>query len=212
MSSGVDPRIVVGALTSAPAAMSVSAVCRSPTMAAAWSAVRPSPRVAVAGAPVLSNCWTVAVSPRRTALTSVASLSGDASRVVIASDRTSAAEQLLKIRLAISVNSLRPVPKDPACTPRAGLRRVEIERRPAVAERLLLDAELLKHRQPDVRHWRLVRHRDMDIPFNGAVGVSRQEQRQSPMVVQIRIPHRRSVDDQALVEQIRVALLDALQL
>ena len=54
------------------------------------------------------------------------------------------------------------------------------------------------------RRWRL--------PFNAPPAWPRQEQRAPLVVVQVRVAHRRAVDDQRVVEHVAVAVLDRLQL
>src|SRR5438067_3265452 len=92
-------------------------------------------------------------------------------------------------------------------------RVVQIELTGAVAEALEIGAsEHVQHRQHRVGHRRAVRRLDVDAALQLAAGVPGDEQRHALVVVDVRVAHRRSVDDQAVVEQRGITLAGVLQL
>ena len=88
---------------------------------------------------------------------------------------------------------------------------IQIEAAGAVAERLHLHPQHLRHRDEHVRHRRPVGRLEVEPALQLPAGLAGQEQRASLVVVQIRIAHRRPVDDQRVVEQTAVAVGRPLQ-
>src|SRR5437588_196605 len=173
-------------------------------MAAQWSAVMPSLCAALTSAPCFSSERTASRSPcmaaSATAGAGAAATTSAATHHAPASPTPIAAANLLR---SISSSS-------------GGLRRfhagVQIECRRAVAEGWGVDVQVVQHSQKRVRHWRAVGCLDVHVALDLSAGVASQEQRTALVVVDIRVAHRRSVHDEAVLEQVTVAVARILQL
>ena len=82
----------------------------------------------------------------------------------------------------------------------------------AVAELVDVDADALQRGQHGVGHRRAVVRLQVAIALQRAAGLAGEEQRAALVVVQVRIAHRRAVDDQRVVEHVAVAVRNLLQL
>ena len=98
-------------------------------------------------------------------------------------------------------------------TSRTLRRTVQVERSRAIAKTLLLvQAEHVHHAEHGVGHRRPVGRVDVQVAFQLARRVTREEQRAALVIVHVRIAHRRAVDHQAVIEKRAVTVRRGLQL
>src|SRR5207244_9918780 len=173
-------------------------------MAAQWSAVIPSLCAALTSAPCFSSDRTASRSPCLAA----SATAGAGAAATTTADAHQTAASPIPIAAA---NLLRSISSSSG-----GLRRfhdgVQIECRRAVAEGWGVDAQVVQHSQKRVRHRGAVGCPDVHVAFDLSARVARQEQRAALVVVDVRVAHRRSVHDEAVLEQVTVAVARVLQL
>src|SRR5438132_8244315 len=82
----------------------------------------------------------------------------------------------------------------------------------AVAERVDRDADLVEHRQDQVRHRRVIRILEMTAALVIAGRASDDEIRQREMVVLVAVAHVAAVEDERVIEERAVAVLNRVEL
>src|SRR6187549_2484877 len=169
----------------------------SPSRATWWIAVRPSAMAAFTSAPFRSRVRSAALS---FAATASRTLVGDPAKAPAAkAARTTWRTTVFRRGVIMGWSS--------------GGHGVEIEGSRAVAEGLqVVEAEGVEHAQHDVRHGRLILRLQVKTALEAAGGVSEQDQGAPPVVVQVRVPHGRPVQDHGVLEQVALAVRSRLQL
>src|SRR6266511_145062 len=190
-SSGMVPSIRVAAFRFAPAPRSMSASSTSPRMAAQWRAVMPSPCAALTSAPSCSSAFTAAALP---------ACAASATRVSACAPCT-------------AIDNARTIIPSSLGTTRTLRGSVQIERPCTVAKAIhVIHTKHVQHAQHRIRHRRPVWRVDVQVAFQLARRVTGKKQRAPFVIVNVGVPHRRTIYDQAVIEQRAVAVGCRLQL
>src|SRR5438094_1121493 len=170
----------------------------SPCDAAQCSAVMPSAWAMFTSLPAFRKARTAAASPAIAA----SAIVEDTAPPSTAASRTAMTTATPATRRGF----ISPLP----CGGGAG-GRIQIERAGAVAERIELGTQAVQHGQHGIGHRRPVRRLHVQAAFEAAAAAEK-EQRTSLVVVNVRVPHRRPVEDDRVIEQAPLAVGCALQL